>query len=55
MTELQKRYTEARVNKRLGHHAALRELAGQTGIDPASIDRALKRAAREDERDGRKS
>lgn len=48
MTELQKMYTEARVNGKRGHHAALRHVSRLTGIDPASIDRALKRARRTD-------
>lgn len=49
MTELQKMYAEARVNGGgRGHHAALRLMSRKTGIDPASIDRALKRARRTD-------
>jgi IS30 family transposase len=48
MTELQKLYTEARVNGRRGHYGTLRSIASQTGIDEATIDRCLKRARRAD-------
>lgn len=48
MTDLQKMYLVARAGNKRGHHAALRHISRQTGIDPASIDRALKRARRTD-------
>ena len=38
----------AGVRKPRGHHAALRHLARQTGIDEATIDRCLKRAQKSD-------
>ena len=55
MTELEKLYAAARVNHGgMGHHAALRHVAAQTGIDAASVDRALKRAKRADAVDSRR-
>lgn len=48
MTELQKLYLQARAGNQRGHHAALRHISGLTGIDPGSVDRALKRARRSD-------
>lgn len=49
MTDLQKMYAEARVNGGgRGHHAALRYMSRKTGLDPATIDRCLKRARRTD-------
>lgn len=47
MTELQKMYLAARTGKR-GHHAALRAIARDTGIDEETVDRCLKRARRTD-------
>lgn len=47
-TDLQLKYAAARVGNKRGHHAALRHISKQTGIDPESIDRALKRARRTD-------
>ena len=38
----------AGARKPRGHHAALRFMARQTGIDEATIDRCLKRARRAD-------
>jgi hypothetical protein len=49
MTELQKLYLAARANGQRGHHAALRAVAQQTGLDKDTIDRCLKRARREQE------
>ena len=54
MTELQKMYAAARIGNKRGHHAALRHIARQTGIDPESIDRCLKRARRSDALDARR-
>lgn len=48
MTEIQRLYTEARLNGKCGHHGALRAIARSTGIDMASVDRSLKRAHRTD-------
>lgn len=45
----------AGVRRKRGHHAALRFLAVRTGIDEASIDRALKRARRADQLDARRA
>lgn len=50
MTDLQKLYTEARVNEGLRHHAALRAVAAATGLDPETVGRCLRRAEREDKR-----
>ena len=48
MTELQKQYFEARRDG-LKHHAALRRIARQTGLDKDTVDRSLKRARRDQE------
>ena len=48
MTELQKLYFEARRDG-LKHHAALRSIARQTGLDKDTVDRSLKRARRDQE------
>jgi len=48
MTELQKLYFAARREGRK-HHAALRAIARQTGLDKDTIDRCLKRARRDQE------
>lgn len=53
-TDLQRMYTKARVEG-AGHHAALRALADQTGLDKGTIDRCLRRARRADERESRES
>lgn len=55
MTELQKLYTKARVELGLRHRSAVDHVARETGIDSASVARALARAKREDERDERKA
>lgn len=48
MTDLQKLYLQARAGSKRGHHGALRFIASQTGLDPETIDRCLKRARRTD-------
>jgi len=48
VTDLQKLYLAARAGSKRGHHAALRFIARQTGLDEATIDRCLKRARRTD-------
>lgn len=47
-TDLQLKYAAARVGNKRGHHAALRHIARQTGIDEGTLDRCLKRARRSD-------
>lgn len=53
MTDLQKLYLKARVEGQK-HRAAIRSMSIETGIDEASIVRALARAKREDARDAKK-
>lgn len=53
MTDLQKLYLQARAGNRRRHHAALREVARQTGLDKDTVGRCLHRAQRADERDAR--
>jgi hypothetical protein len=48
MTDLQKMYLAARAGNKRGHHAALRHVAGQTGLDKDTVDRCLRRARRAD-------
>jgi IS30 family transposase len=48
VTDLQKLYLQARAANKRGHHGALRHVARQTGLDPETIDRCLKRARRTD-------
>lgn len=48
MTDLQKLYFEARAGNKRGHHAALRHVARQIGVDKDTVDRVLKRARRTD-------
>ena len=48
MTDLQKMYAAARVGNKRGHHAALRHVAAQTGLDKDTVDRCLRRARRAD-------
>jgi IS30 family transposase len=48
VTDLQKLYLKARAGGKRGHHAALRHIARQVGLDEATIDRCLKRARRAD-------
>lgn len=48
MTDLQAMYAAHRHRGR-GHHAALHALARQIGVDPDTIKRVLKRAAKEDD------
>lgn len=55
MTSLQELYVKARVERKLKHRQAIDWVAGQTGIDSASVARALARAKREDERDERRA
>lgn len=55
MTELQKMYLSARAGNKRGHHGALRHIAAKTGIDEASVDRALKRARRSDVLDAKRA
>ena len=55
MTDLQKMYAAARVNGKRGHHAALRVIARETGIDEATVDRCLKRARRTDVLEARRA
>lgn len=54
MSDLQNLYLEARENGRR-HHAALRHMARQTGLDPETIDRCLKRARRTEAIEARKA
>lgn len=54
-TELQKMYLDARVNQRLRHGAALRQIARRTGLDTGTIARCLHRARRDDEREATKA
>lgn len=53
MTELQKLYLAARAGNKRRHHAALREVARQTGLDKDTVARCLQRARRADQRDAR--
>lgn len=53
MTELQKMYLQARAGNKRRHHAALRHLARQTGLDPETVGRCLQRARRTDEREAK--
>lgn len=59
MTDLQKLYRAARAGKKftpprpMGHHAALREVARQTGLDKDTVDRCLRRARRADQREAK--
>lgn len=55
MTDLQKLYLSARKGGQRGHYAALRLVAGQTGIDPDSVGRALDRAREADAIDARRA
>jgi len=56
MTDLQKMYAAARVNDGgRGHHAALRHVARQTGLDKDTVDRCLRRARRADALDARRA
>jgi hypothetical protein len=50
MTDLQRLYTKARLELKLGHRSALAHVAAETGLDEGSVSRALARARREDER-----
>lgn len=54
MTDLQKMYLAARAGNKRGHRAALRHISIQTGIDPDTIDRCLRRAKRTDQIEARK-
>lgn len=54
MTELQKLYLSARAGGKRGHHGALRQIAADTGIDEATVDRCLKRARRTDAMESRR-
>lgn len=51
MTVLQEMYLAARAGNKRGHHAALRFIARQTGLDKDTVDRCLKRARRADQLD----
>ena len=55
MTELQKLYLAARAGQKRGHRAALRHISRETGIDPDSVDRALRRARRTDQLEARRA
>jgi IS30 family transposase len=55
MTDLQKLYAAARVGNKRGHHAALRHVARQTGLDKDTVDRCLKRARRADQLDEKRA
>lgn len=55
MTDLQIMYNKARLELNKRHHAAVRHVSRQTGIDQASVQRALIRADREDQRSARRS
>jgi hypothetical protein len=48
MTDLQKMYLAARAGNKRGHHAALRKVARDTGLDKDTVDRCLRRARRAD-------
>ncbi len=50
MTDLQKLYLKVRIEGDLSHGAAVRQVAGITGLDADSVFRALARAKAEDER-----
>ena len=52
MTDLQVMYLNARA-KGARHHAALRDVASRTGLDKGTVDRCLRRARQQDERDAR--
>lgn len=54
-TDLQLKYAAARINGKRGHHAALRAIARDTGIDEATVDRCLKRARRTDVLESKRS
>lgn len=53
MTDLQLRYMRERVEG-AGHHAALRNIAAQTGLDKDTVDRCLRRARRADAQGAKK-
>lgn len=53
MTVLQEMYLAARVGNKRRHHAALRHVARQTGLDKDTVERCLRRARLADERDRR--
>lgn len=55
MTDLQKLYFKARQGGQRGHHAALRYVARQTGLDKDTVDRCLKRARRADVLDSKRA
>lgn len=55
MTDLQKLYLAATIGNKRRHHAALRHMARQTGLDEATIDRCLKRARRTDVLEARRA
>jgi hypothetical protein len=55
MTELQKMYAAARVGDKRGHHAALRHVSAETGLDKDTVDRCLRRARRTDVIDAKKA
>jgi hypothetical protein len=53
MTALQGLYLQARAGNKRRHHAALREVARKTGLDPETVGRCLRRAQRTDEREAK--
>ena len=55
MTDLQKAYLAARAGGKRRHHAALRHVARQYGLDPETVDRCLRRARRTDQAEARKA
>lgn len=55
MTVLQKLYLSARKGGRVGHYAALRKVAEETGLDPDTVGRCLDRAREADAIDARRA
>lgn len=53
-TDLQLLYLRARAGGKAGHHAALRSIAAETGLDKDTVARCLERARRADAADARR-
>lgn len=47
MTDLERRYRDLRINRRIGHVKAIRMLAKEIGVDERTVKRVLDRAERE--------